>query len=447
MDDRMLEQRAVDIVAGVHAGRTDPRKVVEAYLERIDLVDPDVGAFRSLRREAVRREAQELAQRADLVELPLAGVPVAIKDNVDVAGESTRDGSIAFPDTPASGDHEVVARLRAAGALILGKTNMPEFGLWPMTDGAFGVTHNPWDRSKGAGGSSGGSAAAVAAKMVAIAHGNDGAGSIRIPSAICGTYGIKPGRGLVPTLEHHWFDMAENGPITTSVDDAALMLSVMAADEGFAAVSTPDRRLRVAVSLRPPLQGLRVATEVKQAVMSIAELLSREGHRVTPEDPPYNASARSAAIARWMAGAVEDGIGKDKSLLEKRTRAHLRAGAVALRMGLVRDAQVQKWHKRVLPMFDKYDVILMPTLSRPALEVGPWKDRSWLRSVWTSLTFAPYTGLWNFAPFPAASIPAGSVDGLPVGVQIVAGPGREATILSVSKEIERLQPWPRHAPL
>jgi amidase len=447
VDQPLIEQRALDIADAVRNGRVEPVKVVDVFLERIDQIDPDIGAFRSLRRDAVRAEAEELGRRSDLAELPFAGVPIAVKDNVDVQGESTRDGSAAFPDVPADEDHELVRRLRAAGALIVGKTNMPEFGLWPMTDSAFGVTHNPWDRRKGAGGSSGGSAAAVAAKMVPLAHGNDGAGSIRIPSSICGTYGIKPGHGVVPTLEHHWFDMTENGPIATSVDDAAVMLSVMAARADFANVSTPDRRLSIAVSTRPPLQGIRVDKAVKEAVMAVAASLGREGHRVIPADPPYNASARTSAIARWFAGAVEDAQERDRSLLEKRTRAHLRAGALALKMGLVRDSQAEKWHERVRPMFEQYDVILMPTLSSVAIDVGPWKERSWLRSVWTSLYFAPFTGLWNFAPFPAASIPASIVNGIPVGVQIVGGPGREATILSLSKEIERLRPWPRHAPL
>ena len=447
MDAPLLEQRAVDIAEAVRDGRSDPLKVVETFLERIEEVDPDIGAFRSLRSEKVRAEAEELAKRSDLSELPLAGVPIAIKDNIDVAGESTRDGSAAYPDEPAAADHELVARLRSAGALIVGKTNLPEFGIWPMTDSVFGTTRNPWDRSKGAGGSSGGSGAAVAAKMVPIAHGNDGAGSIRIPSAINGLFGIKPGHGVVPTLEHHWFDMAENGPIATSVDDAAVMLSVMAARQEFADISTPDRRLNIAVSTRHPLRGMPVGKAMKEAVASIAGMLGREGHRVIPDDPPYNTSARTAALARWLAGPIEDVQEHDRSLLEKRTRAHIRAGALAMKLGLVRDAQAEKWHNRVRPFFDRYDVVLMPVLAHPALDVGPWNERSWVRSTWSALTLAPFAGLWNFAPFPAASIPATQVNGVPVGVQIVGGPGAEKTILQVAKEIERLQPWPRHAPL
>lgn len=447
MEEPLVDRSAVEIAVAVRSGSDIPLKVLDAFLARIDEVEPRIGAFRSLRRDAVRAEAEELAVRVDLTDLPLAGVPIAVKDNVHVAGESTRDGSAAYPDEPVSQDHAAVDRLRSAGALIVGKSMMPEFGLWPTTDGVFGTTRNPWNTERGAGGSSGGSAAAVAAGMVPLAIGNDGAGSIRIPAGVCGLYGIKPGHGVVPTLEHHWFDMTENGPLATTVGDAALMLSVMAARPDLATVGTPDRRLKIAVSTLPPLRGIHVQREAKEVVLDVADKLAREGHRVMPDDPPYNASARTSAIARWFAGAIEDAQGIDDAQLEKRTRAHLRAGALAMKMGLVKDAQAQKWHQRVAPFFDKYDLVLMPTVAGTALDVGPWKERSWLRNVWTSLNFAPFTGLWNFAPFPAASIPGGSADGLPLGVQIVGPPEAEGLILSLSKEIERLKPWPRHAPL
>lgn len=447
MTDGITGRSAIELAADVHQGRIDPLKVIELYLERIDERQPSIGAFRKIRREAALAEAESLGRRDDLNALPLAGVPIAIKDNVDVEGETTLLGSSAVPKAPALSDHEMVRRLRAAGAIVIGKSTMPELGLWPTTDGSFGMTRNPWNAQRGPGGSSGGSAAAVVANMVPIAHGNDGAGSIRIPSAVCGTYGIKPGHGLVPTLEHHWFNMTENGPIATTVDDAALALSVMAAQPELARVETPDRRLTIALSTRPPLRGIRVQREVKDAVVTMGEALQREGHRVVLDDPPYNASARTSAIARWFAGEVEAAHGIDREKLQKRTRGHLRAGALALRLNLVRDSQAQKWHRRVRPLFERYDVVLMPVVSATALDAGPWCERSWLRNAWTSLNFAPYTGLWNFALFPAASIPAGFKDGLPLGVQIVGGPGREATILSLSKEIERLRPWPRHAPL
>jgi amidase len=283
--------------------------------------------------------------------------------------------------------------------------------------------------------------------MVPIALGNDGAGSIRIPSAVCGTFGIKPGHGLVPQNRCHWYGMTENGPISTTVDDAATMLSVLANKKELAGAQAPDRRLNIALSMRPPLRGVKVDRAVKDAVVEVGEALQREGHRVIPDDPPYNASARTSAIVRWMAGALDDLELVDRSKLERRSRRHLRAGELALRFHLLRDAQAQRWHRRVMPMFDRYDVVLMPTLARVSLDVGPWSERSWLRNVWAALNFAPFTGLWNFAPFPAASVPASIHQGVPVGVQLVAGPGGEATILSLAKHIESVRPWTRHAPI
>lgn len=442
----MVGLPASEMADAVRAGRVDPLKVVELHLERIDELQPRLGAFRSIRRERALADAEALGRRPDLDALPLAGVPVPIKDNVDVEGEATLNGSSLFPPAPAASDHGLVRRLKDAGAIVVGKTTLPELGLWPTTDGAFGVTRNPWNVDRGPGGSSGGAAAAVSSGMVPVAHGNDGAGSIRIPAAVCGLFGIKPGHGLVPTNECHWFEMTENGPIATTVADAALVLSVMASRPELARVEEPDRRLKIAVSTRPPLRGVKVRREVKDAVLSVAEDLKREGHRVVAEDPPYNASARTAAISRWLAGGLEDAQKVDRSQLQKRTRGQLRAGEVALRVGLVRDSQSERWLRRVTPLFERFDLLLLPTVSSTALDIGPWCERSWLRNAWTALNFAPFTGLWNLAPYPAASVPAGFVDGLPVGVQLVGGPGREPLILSLSKQLERLRPWPRHAP-
>jgi amidase len=225
------------------------------------------------------------------------------------------------------------------------------------------------------------------------------------------------------------------------------MLSVLANKKELGGVQLPDRRLNIALSTRPPLRGVKVDRAVKDAVVRVGEALQREGHRVIADDPPYNASARTSAIVRWLAGALDDLDLVERSELEPRTRRHLRAGELALRFHLLRDAQAERWHRRVMPMFERYDVVLMPTLARVSLDVGPWSERSWLRNVWAALNFAPFTGLWNFAPFPAASVPAGIHQGVPEGVQLVAGPGGESTILSLAKHIENISPWRRHASL
>ncbi|MCT7356043.1 amidase, partial [Streptomyces sp. 15-116A] len=250
---------AVEIAAAVREKRVTPREVVAEHLARIERLDGHVGAFRAVRTEAALAEADEVAARDDLAELPLAGVPVAVKDNLAVRGESTRVGSAATPDTPAGADHETVARLRAAGAVVVGLTNVPELCVFGTTEGVHGTARNPWDLTRSAGGSSGGSAAAVAAGMVPIALGNDGMGSLRIPAANCGLVTIKPGLGVIPAgvSDGDWFGMSENGPLATTVEDARLMFTVLAGGEPAGREGPATRR--VAVSLRSPLAGVAVA--------------------------------------------------------------------------------------------------------------------------------------------------------------------------------------------
>ncbi|NBE52605.1 amidase, partial [Streptomyces boluensis] len=219
---------AAEIAAAVHEGTVSPREVLADHLARIDRLDGRVGAFRTVRAEAALAEADAVAARADLDQLPLAGVPVAVKDNLPVRGESTRNGSAATSGAPAERDHVTVARLRAAGAVVIGLTNVPELCVFGTTDGVHGTARNPWDTARTAGGSSGGSAAAVAAGMAPLGLGNDGMGSLRIPAAHCGLVGLKPGAGTVPReLGGGWFGMSENGPLATTVEDARLMLSAL----------------------------------------------------------------------------------------------------------------------------------------------------------------------------------------------------------------------------
>jgi len=245
----LIGQTAVALAGLVRSRRVSPVDIVQAHLERVAAFDDRVGAFQVVQATRALAEAESLAARGDLAELPFAGVPVAVKDNVPVAGEPMRNGSSATPTGPCETDHEVVRRLRAAGAIILGKTRVPELCAWGTTDSAFGITRNPWNLRRTAGGSSGGSAAAVAAAMLPVALGNDALGSIRIPAACCGLIGIKPGSGVVPSGvgANGWFGMSENGPLATTVGDTALMLSVLAGRRDLATPVEP-RRLRVALS-------------------------------------------------------------------------------------------------------------------------------------------------------------------------------------------------------
>src|SRR6266540_7380159 len=261
----IVGRTAVELAAAVRDGTVTPLDVVEAHLERIAALDSRIHAFQVVRPDAVREEARALATHPDLAELPMAGVPVAIKDNVDLAGYPTRDGSLASSEEPVADDDEQVRRLRRAGAVPIGKTTLPELGLWPFTEtAAFGATRNPWGLDYTPSGSSGGSAAAVAAAMVPIALGNDGGGSIRMPASTCGLVGIKPGLGVVPARELNWFGMSEGGPLATTVADLALMLDLLAGASAYGGAGPPARSLRIAAASQPPAVGVKVDPEVQQ---------------------------------------------------------------------------------------------------------------------------------------------------------------------------------------
>ena len=255
---------AVQLAAAVRNGEQTARSVTEQALRRIGQHDNDLHAFRLVRAEAALAEADAVDGRADLAQLPLAGVPVAIKDNIAVTGEWLGNGSAGTDRTARTADHPVVQRLRAAGAVVIGLTNVPELCVFASTDSPDGITRNPWNLTRTPGGSSGGSAAAVAAGLVPLAHANDGLGSIRIPAACAGLVGIKPGLGLVPAElgNGSWFAMAENGPLATTVADCALMLSVLADRPELAELTEPDG-LRIGVSVRAPLVGLPVDRAVR----------------------------------------------------------------------------------------------------------------------------------------------------------------------------------------
>ncbi|HJU00888.1 MAG TPA: amidase, partial [Actinomycetes bacterium] len=291
MGGRYVGETAVGIAAAVRSGQVSPTEVLEQHLERIAAVDGRLGAFRLLRTDEVRAEARALEQRGDLGTLALAGVPVAIKDNIDLAGAPTRNGSAATSPEPAAADDELVRRLRAAGALLVGKTSVPELCLWPFTESeAFGITRNPWGLDHTPGGSSGGSGAAVAAGMVPIALAADGGGSIRIPASNCGLVGLKPGHGVVPFPEggaSPWSQMSEFGPLATTVADLALALDVLAGGDRFRAVAPPERPLRIGVSAKPVSAGVKVDPRVRAAMVATAEALASAGHAVETVDPPW----------------------------------------------------------------------------------------------------------------------------------------------------------------
>jgi len=446
----LLDRAAAELAALVRSGEARPTDLVRACLERIERLDPAIGAFQLVRADRALAEAEALERSGDLGTLPLAGVPLAVKDNLDLAGEPTRFGSRATPDTPAARDHEVVRRLRAAGAIVVGKTRVPELCIWATTDGVFGAARNPWNRERTPGGSSGGSAAAVAAGLVPIALGNDGLGSIRVPAAACGVVGVKPGQGVVPAAigATSWFGLAENGALATTVADAALMLSVLAGRPELRDRDAPERRLRVALSTRAPAVGIAVEREWAAAAEQTGELLARAGHTVERADPPYPARFTPAVFGYWFAGAESDTVGLQRALLEPRNRRHASFAPLARRLGLVRPEQRAGWRRAHEPFFARFDVLVTPGLAAAPVPVDAWSRRGWLANVLSNTRYAPFAAPWNFAGFPALALPTGALNrvGTPLAVQLAAGPGGESLLLGLAAELERLRPWTRHAP-
>ncbi len=435
----------------VQQGDMTASEVVRAHLDHLADVEHRLGAFVSIRRRGALDDAAALDGRADLGDLPLAGVPLAVKDAFDVVGEPTRRGSEATDGAPAIEDHPVVARLRAAGAIIVGKTRMPELGLWGTSDDSTGTAVSPWDPTRTAGGSSGGSAAAVAAGVVPLALGDDGLGSVRIPAAACGVFGFKPGADMLSVVAQdrpHWFGMSRFGPLATTVDDAALMTDVMTGSTNFAAVGAVEERLRVAVSFKAPAPGVAVTAPWKEAAIEAGRLLNHAGHIVERVDPPYEQSAIQAALARWTQGALEEvnALELDRSVLQPRTRGHLSRAEQLIRVRAVREDDAQRWFDRVAPFFEDHDVLITPAFARTQPASSAWHTKPWVSNVAVTLSTYPFLPPWNLADLPTAAVPLWHDAGRPLSVQIVAGRGREDLVLAVASKLASMVSWTRHAP-
>ncbi|WP_405488197.1 amidase [Nocardia sp. NBC_00511] len=440
---------AAGIAAAVQNGSLSPEETVVAALDRIRARDRKLNAFSRVREDAARAEARELAGRADLDMLPLAGVPIAVKNNIGVAGEATLAGSEATATTGAAVDHPVVERLRAAGAVVVGLTAMPEFGLWGVTDQPGGITRSPWNARYSAGGSSGGSAAAVGSGMVTIAHGNDGLGSVRIPAACCGVVGLKPGRALVPSEVgvDSWGGMTENGVLATTVADAALMLSVLADRSALADLETPPT-LRIGLATGAPMSLIRVDSAWTAAADKAAATASQAGHILGVSELPYQGVSFALAL-RWLANAAREAAAvPNPERLQRRTRMHIALGRVVLKSGLLRTSQVDRIEARLLDYFERYDVVITPTLATVPPRARRWHSRPWLTNVLANVKFSPFTPLWNLVGWPALSIPMGvhPRTGTPVAAQLAGPPGSESTLLRLAAQIEAAHPWQRIAP-
>jgi amidase len=438
----------------IRSGEAGSRELVELCLRRIEALEPRLNAFRTVFADrALAEAAQADGRRGAGEERPLLGVPVAIKDDCDVAGDVTGHGSNAF-DGAAAADAELVRRLRRAGAIVIGKTHVPELEIIPATESAaWGTTHNPWDLGRTPGGSSGGTAAAVAAGMVGGGLGSDGGGSIRIPAGCCGLFGIKPQRNRVPVAPRvrTWKGLSVFGPITRTVADAALFLDVTADGGGrfAAAAARAPERLRIASSTKVPLPIVaRPDEEQRGAVARVAERLRALGHTVQERDPDYGNLITWFTI-RYLRGIREDAqAAPHPRRLARRTRGYARLGAAypdaLLRRALAAEAEDRERLRRSL---EGYDALLTPMFTRRPVPIGEWEGRGALWTFNGNARWVPYCAAWNHTGQPAASVPAGlTADGFPLAVQIVGRPDGEETLLSLAAQLEAEFDWPSLRP-
>ncbi|WP_458249296.1 amidase [Streptomyces sp. MAI_2237] len=448
------------------AGEVTSRELVERALARIEATQGSLNAFRIVRADAALAEADAADEElAAGVRRTLLGVPVAVKDDMDVAGLPTAFGCAGeFP--PVARDGEAVRRLRAAGAVVVGKTNTCEFGQWPFTEGpAFGATRNPWNTEHTPGGSSGGSAAAVAAGLVPAALGSDGAGSVRIPAAWTHLVGIKPQRGRISTWPRgeSFQGITVNGTLARTVADAALLLDAASGNHELdphrppairasEAVGRDPGRLRVALSLKPPFTAVpaRLRPEVRAKVVELAEKMSALGHFVEEADPPYGQIGLTF-VPRATAGIAERALEAPfPALLDRRTRDAARLGRLLggapLRAARRAEAVL---HRRIGGFFQSYDVVLAPTTAAPPPRVGAMLSLGGFATDRAMIAACPYAWPWNVLGWPGVNVPAGFVgDGLPVGAQLLGPAGSEPLLISLAAQLEAElrwhEAWPPH---
>lgn len=449
--------------AAVRDGRTTAAKLLDDTLARIGALDPRFNAFSLVmadraRAEAADRDATPAAERG-----PLHGVPIAVKEEIDVEGAVTTFGGRGN-STPAAADSEMVRRLRQAGAVIVGKTCMPEFGQWPYTESlATGLTRNPYDAERTPGGSSGGSAVAVASGMVAAALGGDGGGSIRVPASCCHLFGLKPSRGRVSSapMEHLWYSLGTAGPLTRTVLDSAVIYDVISGSmpgDRFTAppltTSLADAagkdpgRLRIGWSTKTVTPGIKPDKEVVAAVERTAMCLSELGHDVSPIDVHYP-DPTLPFLALWFAGVRAEAFAVEHfERLERRTRQTVRLG------GWVRESVIEralragdKVATKANRIFDRVDVLLTPTIAPLPGRLPRLGRGGTPAALVRTLPMVTYTALWNMTGNPAASVPAGlSRGGLPIGVQLVGRLYDEPTLVSLAAQLEAATGWAETRP-
>uniref|UniRef100_A0A7C3ZR40 Amidase n=1 Tax=Archaeoglobus fulgidus TaxID=2234 RepID=A0A7C3ZR40_ARCFL len=445
-------ERAVDIVEKLKGGEIKAAEIVEDCLEKIERLNPKINAFVTLNEKAV-----EEARKADS-STPLAGLPVAIKDNVETKGIRTTYCSKLYENYVPEEDAVIVERLKKAGAIILGKTNMPEFGLIAYTDNPmFGPTRNPFDLSKTVGGSSGGSAAAVAAGMVPVASGNDGGGSIRIPASFCGLYGLKPTFGRVPCYPSIpiFVGLHSEGFLTRYVEDTALMLDLVKGwdlrdinslpDDGISYLKAIEEQPdNVKIAFSPDLGYATVDSEVEEIVRKAAFRLEKFGEveEVKLEVPKLEAELTMKVVLEVVTFMGERMEEWEKVAFPPYLGFMPLAQSLTYREYIkIEERKMELW-KALKRVFENYDYLITPTVACKPFEIGKISPDEINGKFITPIGWMPFTYPFNFTGQPAASIPAGfSKEGLPVGMQIVGKRYDDAGVLRISKAFQDISPW------
>ena len=450
----------------VHAREATPGELVELYLRRIEALDPRLNAFRATLAEQALAEADGLDD--DRLAGPLAGVPIAVKDDIALAGQvATKGTQVLAGAPPAAVDAAPLRRLRAAGAIPIGITNVPELMIFPWTaTAAYGITRNPWDPSRTPGGSSGGSAAAVAAGLVAAATASDGGGSIRIPAACCGLVGMKPSRGRVSAGPDGpgWLGLSTSGALARTVADSALLLDVMhgtiAAEDpalpGFdgsyvEAAGTPPRPLRIAVSTKAPPPALTSpGAAARAAHAGTARLLEQLGHHLSQRDPDYG-TAQLQFTQTWVRGVYEEAARTGRrGELERSTRQMAAAGRYLVPPGrcrrLLRARRLTT--QRITALWDEFDVLMTPALASAPVAAEGGYGRAAAVALNIAGRMTPFTAVFNLTGQPAVTVPVGvDSDGLPTAVQLVGRVGAEDVLYSLAGQLERAAPWAQRRPV
>ena len=458
---------ATDLVEAIRTRRLSPVEVLEDVLQRAERLQPSLHPFMTIDADRARdaaRDAEAAVTRGDSLG-PLHGLPVSVKDLEPTAGLRTTYGSKFFEDFVPDFDGAVAGRLRSAGAILFAKSNTPHFGYKDLCDNLLGPpTRNPWNLERTPGGSSGGAAAAVAAGIGPLAHGSDGAGSIRIPAALCGVFGFKPSLGLVPYWPNpdFWAARSHNGPITRTVRDAGLMLNALAGPDPRDPVSLdmPPRDW-LAVCDQADLEGLRVAwssdfgyaavdPEVRQITRSAAMRFEELGCIVEEVIPGWDDPSAWAALL-WdfqLAARNQERLAQRPDWIEPSLRDMIEHGRQATSEELGR-AQLARtsFYEQARAFMEPYDLLVTPQMPCVAWSLDDWPREIDGHPTPNLFDHLHFTYPFNLTGWPAATLPCGfNREGLPIALQVVAGWHQDALCLRAAAAFESIQPWAQHRP-